>query len=103
MKLTFTQQILAARKGMGAAEAEKKLAPGNLILVDVDTAMSNDVTAPVAIDVFEGSGCGLCNKDNVTFVLDHFTPNRDIKSAQQCKRVRDFARKHGVKIGRAHV
>ena len=97
MKLTFTQQILAARKGMGAAEAEKKLAPGNLILVDVDTAMSNDVTAPVAIDVFEGSGCGLCNKDNVTFVLDHFTPNRDIKSAQQCKRVRDFARKHGVK------
>ena len=97
MKLTFTQQILAARKGMSADEAEKALAPGNLILVDVDTAMSNDVTAPVAIDVFEGSGCSLCNKDNVTFVLDHFTPNRDIKSAQQCKRVRDFAHKHDVK------
>ena len=97
MKLTFTQQILAAKKGMSAEEAEKKLAAGNLILVDVDTAMSNDVTAPVAIDVFEGSGCALCNKDNVTFVLDHFTPNRDIKSAQQCKRVRDFARKNDVK------
>ena len=96
MRLTFTQQILAAKKGLSAEEAEKKLAPGNLILVDVDTAMSNDVTAPVAIDVFEGSGCPLCNKDNVTFVLDHFTPNRDIKSAQQCKRVRDFAHKHGV-------
>ena len=96
MRLTFTQQILAAKKGLSAEEAEKKLAPGNLILVDVDTAMSNDVTAPVAIDVVEGSGCPLCNKDNVTFVLDHFTPNRDIKSAQQCKRVRDFAHKHGV-------
>ena len=97
MKLTFTQQILAAKKGLSEKEALSKLAPGNLILVDVDTAMSNDVTAPVAIDVFEGSGCGLCNKDNITFVLDHFTPNRDIKSAQQCKRVRDFACKNGVK------
>lgn len=62
------------KKGHGSCRSGEKLAPGNLILVDVDTAMSNDVTAPVAIDVFEGSGCGLCNKDNVTFVLDHFTP-----------------------------
>ncbi|MDE6550405.1 MAG: 3-isopropylmalate dehydratase large subunit [Clostridia bacterium] len=97
MKLTYTQQILAAKKGMNCEQAESALKAGNLVLVDVDTAMSNDVTAPVAIDVFEGSGCKLCNKDNVTFVLDHFTPNRDIKSAEQCKRVREFARKEGVK------
>ncbi|MDE5617997.1 MAG: 3-isopropylmalate dehydratase large subunit [Clostridia bacterium] len=97
MKLTYTQQILAAKKGLKGLEAENALKAGNLILVDVDTAMSNDVTAPVAIDVFEGSGCKLCNRDNVTFVMDHFTPNRDIKSAQQCKRVRDFAKKEGVK------
>lgn len=97
MKLTFTQQILARKKGLQAAEAVSALRPGNLILTDVDTALSNDVTAPVAISVFEQSGCGLCNKDNVTFVLDHFTPNRDIKSAQQCKLVRDFARANGIK------
>ena len=97
MKLTYTQQILAAKKGLKGLEAENALKAGNLILVDVDTAMSTDVTAPVAIDVFEGSGCKLCNRDNVTFVMDHFTPNRDIKSAQQCKRVRDFAKKEGVK------
>ena len=94
MKATYTQQILARKLGIDSCDPS--LAGGNLVLVDADVALSNDVTAPVAIDVFDKSGCGLCDKCKVTFVLDHFTPNRDIKSAQQCKIVRDFARAHNV-------
>ena len=92
MKATYTQQILARK--LGADPCDPTLAGGNLVLVGADVALSNDVTAPVAIDVFEKSGCRLCDKCKVTFVLDHFTPNRDIKSAQQCKIVRDFAKEN---------
>lgn len=95
MKATLTQQILA--KKLGILPTDPSLKPGNLILVEVDTALSNDVTAPVAIDVFNKSGCGLCDANKVTFVLDHFTPNRDIQSAKQCKIVRDFSKEHDVK------
>lgn len=95
MKATMTQQILARKLCVSPEDACLKA--GNLILVDVDTALSNDVTAPVAIDVFKKSGCGLCDANKITFVLDHFTPNRDIKSAQQCKIVRDFSRENDVK------
>lgn len=97
MKLTMTQQILANKLNMSHDKAVKELCPGTLTLVEVDTALSNDVTAPVAIDVFNKSGGKLYDADKVTFVLDHFTPNRDIKSAEQCKCVRAFARKEGVK------
>lgn len=95
MKATMTQQILARKLCVSPEDACLKA--GNLILVDVDTALSNDVTAPVAIDVFKKSGCGLCDANKITFVLDHFTPNRDIKSAQQCKIVRDFSHENDVK------
>ena len=94
MKATMTQQILAKKLGIAATDASLK--PGNLVLVEADTALSNDVTAPVAIDVFNKSGCALCDAKKVTFVLDHFTPNRDIQSAKQCKIVRDFARANSV-------
>lgn len=97
MKLTMTQQILAKKLGITFEEAISSLSAGTLTLVEVDTALSNDVTAPVAIDVFNKSGGKLYDADKVTFVLDHFTPNRDIKSAEQCKCVRAFARKEGVK------
>ena len=97
MKLTMTQQILAKKLGMTNEDAAVSLSAGALTLVDVDTALSNDVTAPVAIDVFNKSGGKLYDADKVTFVLDHFTPNRDIQSAEQCKCVRAFARKEGVK------
>ena len=97
MKLTMTQQILARKLNMSIEEAEKSLKAGTLVLVNVDTALSNDVTAPVAIDVFKKSGCELCDANKITFVLDHFTPNRDIKSAEQCKCVRNFARENNVK------
>lgn len=94
MKATMTQQILAKKLGIKATDPSLKA--GNLVLVEADTALSNDVTAPVAIDVFNKSGCPLCDAKKVTFVLDHFTPNRDIQSAKQCKIVRDFARENGV-------
>lgn len=97
MKLTMTQKILAKKLGMSYEDAVDSLSAGTLTLVEVDTALSNDVTAPVAIDVFNKSGGKLYDADKVTFVLDHFTPNRDIKSAEQCKCVRAFARKEGVK------
>lgn len=97
MKLTMTQKILAKKLGMSYEDAVASLSAGTLTLVEVDTALSNDVTAPVAIDVFNKSGGKLYDVDKVTFVLDHFTPNRDIKSAEQCKCVRAFARKEGVK------
>lgn len=96
MQITMTQQVLAKKLGMTSAEAATALAPGVLTLVEVDTALSNDVTAPVSIDVFNKSGCQLCDAKKVTFVLDHFTPNRDIKAAENCKRVRDFAHAKGV-------
>lgn len=91
----MTQQILAKKLGIKATDPTLK--SGNLVLVEADTALSNDVTAPVAIDVFNKSGCALCDSKKVTFVLDHFTPNRDIQSAKQCKIVRDFARANDVK------
>ncbi len=94
MKATMTQQILAKKLGIKATDPALKA--GNLVLVETDTALSNDVTAPVAIDVFNKSGCALCDAKKVAFVLDHFTPNRDIQSAKQCKIVRDFAREKGV-------
>ncbi len=97
MKLTMTQQILAKKLNMSQQDAIHNLKPGALTLVEVDVALSNDVTAPVAIDVFNKSGCELCDANKVTFVMDHFTPNRDIKSAENCKCVRAFAKKEGVK------
>lgn len=97
MKLTMTQKILAKKLGMPFEEAVSALSAGTLTIVEVDTALSNDVTAPVAIDVFNKADGKLYDADKVTFVLDHFTPNRDIKSAEQCKCVRAFARAEGVK------
>lgn len=97
MKLTMTQQILAKKLGMPLEKATTALSAGTLTLVEVDTALSNDVTAPVAIDVFNKANGKLHDADKVTFVLDHFTPNRDIKSAELCKCVRAFARKEGIK------
>jgi 3-isopropylmalate/(R)-2-methylmalate dehydratase large subunit len=60
-------------------------------------ALANDITAPIAIQAFHSSGLNrLPNPDKIVFVLDHFTPNKDIASANQCKSVRDFARQYGI-------
>ena len=75
----------------------KEIAPGRLINARVDIALGNDVTAPIAIREFcAAGGKKVFDRDRVVLVLDHFTPNKDINSAQQCKTVREFARKFGV-------
>ena len=89
--MTLTQQILAQKAG------KVKVAGGDLISVPVDICLANDITAPVSIDVFEKAGFeDIYDKEKIVFVLDHFTPNKDIKSAEQCKTVRRFSQKHGI-------
>lgn len=83
---TITEKILMAHAGL------KKIQPGQLINAKVDIALGNDVTAPIAIQEFtKAGGTKVFNKNKVALVLDHFTPNKDINSAQQCKAVREFA------------
>jgi len=75
----------------------KDIAPGQLINARVDIALGNDITAPIAIREFRAAGGKkVFDKDKVALVLDHFTPNKDISSAQQCKTVREFAVEHGI-------
>ena len=84
---TITEKILMAHTGL------KKIVAGQLINARVDIALGNDVTAPIAINEFKkAGGKKVFNKDKVALVLDHFTPNKDINSAQQCKAVREFAK-----------
>ncbi len=91
MAMTMTQKILAAHAGLDKVEA------GQLILVDLDRVLGNDITSPVAIKEFEKIGASeVYDKDKVTMVMDHFAPNKDIKSATQCKICRDFCDKHEV-------
>lgn len=91
MGKTITEKILSAHLG-------KELTAGELIEVKVDIALGNDITAPLAIVEFEKLGVkSLFDPDKVVLVLDHFVPNKDVKSAQQCKLVRDFAKKYNVK------
>ena len=88
---TITEKILMAHTGL------KKIIAGQLINARVDIALGNDVTAPIAINEFKkAGGKKVFNKDKVALVLDHFTPNKDINSAQQCKAVREFAKKQKI-------
>jgi len=83
---TITEKILMAHTNL------KKIEPGQLINAKVDIALGNDVTAPIAISEFQkAGGKNVFDKDKVVLVLDHFTPNKDINSAEQCKLVRKFA------------
>lgn len=86
MSMTITEKILAAHSG------KDKLKPGELINSKVDLVLGNDITAPIAIDEFKKIGVNkVFDKDKVVLVPDHFAPNKDIKSAEQCKMMRDFA------------
>jgi 3-isopropylmalate/(R)-2-methylmalate dehydratase large subunit len=91
MGMTITEKILAAHAG------KKSVEPGELINCKVDIVLGNDITAPVAIKEFEKIGVsGVFDKERVVLIPDHFTPNKDIKSAEQAKMLRDFAKKHGL-------
>ncbi len=92
MSMTVTEKILAAHAG------KKEVQPGELIECKLDLIMGNDITAPLAIKEFEKVGATkLFDTDRVTFVLSHFVPAKDIKSAEQCQVVREFARRHRMK------
>lgn len=87
MAQTITEKILAAHAGL------KKVHPGQLIETPVDLILANDVTAPLAIDVFyAGGGKRVFDPKKVVLVADHFTPNKDIAAAEQCRKMRLFAR-----------
>lgn len=91
MGMTMTQKILAAHAGVDCVSA------GQLIEVNLDLVMGNDVTSPVAIHEMESKGfTSVFNKDKIALVMDHFTPNKDIKSAENCKQVRTFAKEYGI-------
>ena len=86
MGMTMTQKILAAHAGLESVVA------GQLIEADLDLVLGNDITSPVAIHEIEKMKVeGVFHKDKIALVMDHFTPNKDIKSAQHCKCVREFA------------
>lgn len=86
MGMTMTQKILAAHAGLEKVEA------GQLIQAKLDVVLGNDITTAVAIPEFKKTGAKeVFDKEKVVIVLDHFTPNKDIKAAEQCKACREFA------------
>jgi 3-isopropylmalate/(R)-2-methylmalate dehydratase large subunit len=86
MGMTMSQKILAAHAGL------KEVKAGQFIEADLDIVLGNDVTTPVAINEFKKMGAkGVFDKKKVVIVPDHFTPNKDIKAAEQCKMIREFA------------
>ncbi len=89
--MTMTQKILARAAGLDRVE------PGQLIEAKLDLVLGNDITAPVAIREFAKIGSGrVFNKDKIALVPDHFSPNKDIKAAEQCKVLRCFACEHDI-------
>ncbi len=91
MGMTLSQKILADKAGL------REVTAGQLITAKLDLVLGNDITSPVAIGELEKAGkSGVFDKDKVALVMDHFVPNKDIKSAQQCKKCRDFACKENI-------
>ena len=91
MGMTMTQKILAAHANLPSVKA------GDLIEAKLDLVLGNDVTTPVAIKVFRDTGfTDIFDKDKIAIVLDHYTPCKDIKSAQLCKTAREFAKEHAI-------
>lgn len=101
MGMTMTEKILAAHASC------EKVEPGQLIRANVDFLLANDITAPQAIPEFDKIGRPVFDPDKIALIPDHFIPNKDIKSAEQAKVMRDFARKHKishyVEVGRMGI
>ncbi|MCF0230080.1 MAG: 3-isopropylmalate dehydratase large subunit [Parasporobacterium sp.] len=91
MAMTMTQKIMADHAGLESVKA------GDLIEAKLDLVLGNDVTTPVAIDVFRNAGfTKVFDNEKIAIVLDHYTPCKDIKSAQLCKKARDFANEQNI-------
>ncbi len=102
MGMTITEKILARAAG------RDHVSPGELIMARVDFCLGNDITAPVAIDEFEKAGfCEVFDPGRIGLIPDHFTPNKDIKSAELVKQIREFVARHGIEhfydVGRVGV
>ena len=100
--MTMTQKILAAHAGLDSVVA------GQLIRADLDMVLGNDITTPVAVNEFEKAGFdSICDRSKISLVMDHFTPNKDIKAAQQCMQCRAFAKRfdieHFYDVGRMGI
>ena len=92
MALTVTEKILARHCD------REKVTPGEFIMAKVDFLFANDITAPFAIEEFEKAGADkVFARDRIAFVLDHFTPAKDVESAEQAKLVREFAKRYDIK------
>ena len=90
MGMTMTQKILAAHAGLDHVVA------GQLIEAKLDVVMANDITGPMALPIFRQMAEKVFDKDKVVLVPDHFTPNKDIKSAENSKSIREFAKDQGL-------
>jgi 3-isopropylmalate/(R)-2-methylmalate dehydratase large subunit len=91
MGMTITEKILAAHAG------RDKVEPGDIVEARLDLVLANDITAPLSLEEFEKVGATkVFDPERVAFVLDHFTPNKDILSAENCKIIREFSKKHGI-------
>ena len=91
MGMTMTQKILANAAGMESVRA------GDLIMANLSLVLGNDITSPVAIKEFDKiGGKSVFDKTKIALVPDHFTPNKDIKSAEQCMAVRNFANEQDI-------
>ncbi len=90
MAMTMTQKILAAHAG------KDHVAPGELIEAKLDLVMANDITGPMALPIIKKMGGHVFDKDKVVFVPDHFTPNKDIKSAENARAILKFSLDEGL-------
>lgn len=91
MGMTMTQKILAKHAGL------ESVVEGQLIKAKLDMVLGNDITSPVAINEFEKNGfTSVFDKTKISLVMDHFTPNKDIKAAKQCQQCRNFADKYDI-------
>lgn len=102
MGMTITQKILAKHSGKDFVE------PGELVMAEVDLALANDITGPVAIEEFKkAGGRTVFDREKIALIPDHFAPNKDIKSAELCKTLREFAKaqqiKHYYEVGRMGI
>ncbi len=90
MGKTIAEKILATKCG------KESVAPGEFVLADIDLALANDITAPIAIKQFKEITTRVWNKEKIALVLDHFTPNKDVASAEQSKFIREFAKEQDI-------
>ncbi|HHV56834.1 MAG TPA: 3-isopropylmalate dehydratase large subunit [Firmicutes bacterium] len=91
MGMTITEKILAAHAG------RDQVCPGDIVEVRPDLLMTNDISGPIAVDVFKSMGAArVFNREKVVIVLDHFTPNKDVKAAKSSSKMREFAWNQGL-------